>query len=864
MKKIKLFICIALVLLFSCLFGACEQSETKKYSVTFETYSLASVQAQTVEENKTATKPQEPESETHTFVGWYVDEGFSTKFDFSTPITKNTTIYAKWVEKESTYTVKFDNQGKGKKVASQYIDAGTNGKITKPDDLSSKGWVFKGWSLKADGKDELIDFETYIPKYSITLYAQWNELFTVSFDLNNEEALYPAPNAQEIECGCAPIAVDVLPVSGYVFNGWYTMASGGEKVDVSKTTIAQDTVFYAQWDKNAKDTIDYDAPYTDNKEEAGFGDNPDLAGFVIDGKMNIDEEWEEQVWYETATLDKNKVTLSITTKFSEKGLYIFAKIKDDNGINFVDRYYSDRNSNLLLYVTAGDNSVYNNFLVRSYRVDSDSLYPCDEYVKVAPYMAEGKVNSQESATLQVEAFLLWSELQLESMPQSVKINPVYNYKTNDVTSNLLNAKMGITLSNVSSKNLDEYAVFDKNGYVKNNVEPQILGGFVSGVAMSEGWDVEYENAENNAYVSPKTDTKKAIFFKNIDNESYFAQTTINPESFESSGKAGVIIYNNDYDYSAIVININESVYNKATKSFSKYVMSHIACVNNVVRTTSIFEQIVDNKQAIDLNVLYANNCLYVQVDGKTVSVIHVDELKGKKTAVGLYSEGCKGLKFSSYSARAYTAEEGMAEARNYAYLLSVGKLRNLTIELDKNWLSATDEDKMVTLTLAGSNLALTATQRNKIKSNGVTGSGVKLYRIDKLFMTVNGVDNDITSILNQVPSDGKYDLDYTFKGNGAMYNTSVQVQESELVACVFNLVDENGNKVNATAKITTSYPYLNNYTMAIISGDGVLVLPKGYQSKVTISQEGYNDIVLILDGTEDKITLDEIKFVANK
>jgi hypothetical protein len=90
------------------------------------------------------------------------------------------------------------------------------------------------------------------------------------------------------------------------------------------------------------------------------------------------------------------------------------------------------------------------------------------------------------------------------------------------------------------------------------------------------------------------------------------------------------------------------------------------------------------------------------------------------------------------------------------------------------------------------------------------------------------------------------------------------MQESELVACVFDLVDENGNKVNATAKITTDNPYLNNYTTAIMSGDGVLVLPKDYCSKVTISKDGYNDIILTIDGKKDIRTLGEITLVANK
>ena len=857
MKKLKsLSLIIALVLAVCCLF-ACTGA-VKKYDVKFETYGFCEVATQQIEENRTATRPVDPSCSTHNFIGWYADEEFSEEFDFSSPITQNTVIYAKWTEKESTYTIKFDNQGKGKKVASQYIEAGVNGKITKPDNLSSRGWKFLGWSLDKNDKVNLIDFETYIPTCSITLYAQWNEIFTVSFDLNNEEALLLAPDGQDVEDGTlASEPTELLPVTGYNFLGWYMQKQGGEAVDFSTTVITSDTVFYAQWEKNAEETIDYDAPYTDNYEEAGFGAKPDLDGFVIDGKMGVDEDWEEQVWYKTATLDEYKVTLSITTKFSEKGLYFFAKIKDDNGINFVDRYYSDRNSNLLLYITAGDNSVFSNALVRSYRIDSDSLYPCDEYVKVAPYVI-GQVNSQESATLCVEAFLLWEELQLEVVPQTVKINPVYNYKTKGTTGNLLNAQTGITMSSVSSKNLDEYAVFDKNGHVKNSVKSEILGDSDSGVVMSEGWDTEYVNAENDAYVSPKTDTKKAIFFKNINEENYSAQVIVNPESCESNGKAGILLYHGALDYSAITVTLNDSTYDKTDKKFTKYQISHISNAKNVLTNSIIHEESADSEN-VSLNVLYVNGCLYVKVNGETVSAFFVNELKGKNTVVGLYSEGCKGVKLTDYSVNAYTSEQGETEAKNYAYLLSVGRTRNLTIKLDKEWISSSADDKNLTLTLSAPALTLTTTQRNKIRQSGVVGSGVRMYCIENLLLDVDGVSNDITALLTDPVSgvkNGKLLLNYNFDGNGTFSNTSRQMQESELVAVVFTLKDMESK---AVANVTTDNPFLSAYTVNVDKGDGVIVLPKGYNCEITVTTEGMGSYSFTVDKTvTDTLSFGEI------
>ncbi|WP_176746398.1 InlB B-repeat-containing protein, partial [Listeria monocytogenes] len=39
-----------------------------------------------------------PVKEGHYFDGWYLDQNFTNKFDFSLPAAVSTTIYAKWIE----------------------------------------------------------------------------------------------------------------------------------------------------------------------------------------------------------------------------------------------------------------------------------------------------------------------------------------------------------------------------------------------------------------------------------------------------------------------------------------------------------------------------------------------------------------------------------------------------------------------------------------------------------------------------------------------------------------------------------------------------------------------------------------------
>ncbi len=86
--------------------GQATPPEATTYTVTFKD-GETTLSTQTVEEGATATRPTEPTKEGYDFVNWYSDSEFTTEFDFTSTITENTTIYAKWKETTppaATYT----------------------------------------------------------------------------------------------------------------------------------------------------------------------------------------------------------------------------------------------------------------------------------------------------------------------------------------------------------------------------------------------------------------------------------------------------------------------------------------------------------------------------------------------------------------------------------------------------------------------------------------------------------------------------------------------------------------------------------------------------------------------------------------
>lgn len=69
------------------------------YTVTFESNGGSAVEPQQVAEGKFATNPQPvPTKDGYLFEGWYTEQTMRYKFDFYTPITKDITLYAKWLD----------------------------------------------------------------------------------------------------------------------------------------------------------------------------------------------------------------------------------------------------------------------------------------------------------------------------------------------------------------------------------------------------------------------------------------------------------------------------------------------------------------------------------------------------------------------------------------------------------------------------------------------------------------------------------------------------------------------------------------------------------------------------------------------
>ena len=178
--------------------------------------------------------------------GWYDENGEKYTYTYK-DISSDTTFYAHY---EKLYDVTFD-AGKG------HFEDGTQSYTIQPkygypqmykDVVAPEGYKFVGWFDKND-----VEYKEHLFTENTTYYAKYIKLCKVTFDAGNGH----------FEDGKNTITVNVdedtypsykEPVSpeGMMFIGWFDIDGNSYQ----KTTIKEDTTFYAKYGKTINVTFD--------------------------------------------------------------------------------------------------------------------------------------------------------------------------------------------------------------------------------------------------------------------------------------------------------------------------------------------------------------------------------------------------------------------------------------------------------------------------------------------------------------------------------------------------------------------------------------------------------------------------------
>lgn len=123
----------------------------------------------------TVPKPEpekNPERTGYIFSGWVTEQGGGKLFDFSTPVTAKTVIYASWTAREERCSVTVNGSHADQSGAGVY----KSGEVVTIQAGTCEGYTFSGWTSDggtafADAKSAVTTF--IMPKVSVTVTANW-------------------------------------------------------------------------------------------------------------------------------------------------------------------------------------------------------------------------------------------------------------------------------------------------------------------------------------------------------------------------------------------------------------------------------------------------------------------------------------------------------------------------------------------------------------------------------------------------------------------------------------------------------------------------------------------------------------------
>ena len=302
--------------------------------------------------------PADPTKKGYTFEGWFNGE---EKLTAETVISGDVIYTAKW--SPITYTIAFSG-GEGGQGAMDSISATYDQEVTLPKNTFTRpGYYFNGWSASSGASSGSYADEKPVKNLTtkqgetVTLYAAWyglpvNVTLHPNYDgaENGTRTCIVGSNYNYIlkEGGGTKFDAIEDPVrTGYIFDGWFDAAEGGNAVGPSYKFTAEDAEdgfhLYAHWTKGI--TVHFDGNGYKNTlkdktvtPDKVFSSLPSLSSYYYPANKALDG------WYIKNADGSFGEAVTKDTVFSGDEVTLIAKWRDYQYIIKYNVKYSDKNT----------------------------------------------------------------------------------------------------------------------------------------------------------------------------------------------------------------------------------------------------------------------------------------------------------------------------------------------------------------------------------------------------------------------------------------------------------------------------------------------------------------------------------------
>lgn len=268
--------------------------ELDQFVVTFDSKGGSTVDAQTIYDGYLATEPTSPTRIGYTFNGWVISGGSST-YLFTTPVTENMTLEARWTPILVNYTTRIYTEA----LDGSYVLSNTviNQALTESTATAAMPDVL-GFTEHTTHQDRIIE-GTVLGDGSLILSRYYSRnTYTITFEANANLSIQSIVAKYQ-----ANIVAPSNPIrSGYEFMGWY-QDSALTTPYVFTTMPAGGTTVYAKW-QGLPTTLNFNS----NGGTTVTSITAPLGDTIIEPASPTKEGFSFAGWYEDVELTQSFTT----------------------------------------------------------------------------------------------------------------------------------------------------------------------------------------------------------------------------------------------------------------------------------------------------------------------------------------------------------------------------------------------------------------------------------------------------------------------------------------------------------------------------------------------------------------------------